>query len=131
MTDAQPTDVEIYVKALTALEAETWLKESLSDLTPMKKKKGMPKNTFSYEGQWKDSHFTIIVFENVAPGFTSIWFDSTALPWPSDESCAKHAAETLNKNVRITAGGWQQQDDPDAWFEVRPNGETTELKWKT
>lgn len=130
MTDVAPTDIEIYVKNLTRSDAEAWLTVLFGPLEAQKKRKGMPKSAFPYRAQWQGNPFSLIIFEQASADFTSLWFNTTALPWNDDQSCALKAAEYFDKPVRITAGGWENGAEPDAWREVTPDGKTEEIIWK-
>lgn len=125
------TDIEIYLADLDLADAQAWLESVFGTLTSTPKRKGMPKLAHPFTAQWQGENFTLVVFEKVVPGFTSIWFDHDDLPWADDLACAFIAAKELSRNVRVTAGGWDPKQDPDAWYEVTPAGERTELIWKT
>ncbi|EAR10497.1 hypothetical protein [Reinekea blandensis] len=130
MTDVAPTDIEIYVNKLNRDDAEAWLTTVFGTLQPQKKRKGMPKSAFPYVAQWHDTTFHLMIFEQVVPGYTSLWFDTTALPWPDDQACALAAADFFKKPARITAGSWATGSDPDAWIEIMPDGQSREIIWK-
>ena len=124
-------DIEIYLAATNSDACIGWLKQHLDSLTTRPKTKGMPKKAQAFTAQWQNKDFLVLVFENVISGYTSVWLDSSELPWADDESCAKQAASELNTSVRVTAGGWQQNDDPDAWMEITPDGNSQQIIWKT
>lgn len=125
------TDIEIYVNRLDYDEAIAWLTAAFDRVSARPKKKGMPKKAFPVTIEWQQSEFLCVIFEEVVPGYTSIWFDHNNLPWPSDEACAKEAAIFLSKPVRVTAGGWAPDTDPDAWIEIHEDGRTESIIWKT
>lgn len=130
MTETQAQDIEIYVSKLARDEAESWLTGQFESLVPEKKKKGMPKTASLYRATWQNQSFPIIVFEHAAPGYTSLWFDHSELPWADDRECALVAAKHFQRNVRITAGGWENGADPDAWVEIDADGIEKEITWK-
>jgi hypothetical protein len=129
--ETKAPDIEIYVDSLSLDDATEWLKLQFEHVAPIKKKKGMPKPAFPFTVTWEQSSFLVVIFERVVPGYTSLWFDSQALPWADDLECAIAVAKQLNKSVRVTAGGWDQTADPDAWTEVSPDGSQKSLIWKT
>ena len=124
-------DIEIYVANMSASMAVEWLTQVLDQATPAPKKKGMPKNATLLNALWQQHRFSIMIMEDAVKGYTSLWFDSAILPWPNDTECAKQAAAYFNKGVRVTAGGWEDNADPDAWIDVSPRGELTTIIWKT
>ncbi len=124
-------DVEIYLENTSAETCFVWLNEQFDALTLRPKTKGIPKKAQLYSAQWHESSFLVLIYENVITGYTSIWIDSSNLPWNDDEDCGKAAASALNTNVRITAGGWQQNDEPDLWLEITPAGDSQRITWKT
>ena len=131
MTETQAMDIEVYVQSLPQPNAVEWLQSVFPVVEPQKKRKGMPKGAFPTKVRWQENEFLVIIFENVIPGYTSIWLDSSTLPWEDDEQCGLELAKALNKNVRVTAGGWQQNADPDAWLELTPDGAKNPIIWKT
>ncbi len=124
-------DVEIYVANINTEAAQKWLNSVFQVVAVMPKRKGMPKNATSFKVSWERNEFTVMVFEQAVKGYTSLWFDSPRLPWNNDSECATQAAAFYNKGVRVTAGGWEDTADPDAWIEVSPNGDVKQLIWKT
>jgi hypothetical protein len=130
-TELQPTDIEIYVSNLSQAQALQWLEKEFGTLNPLRKRKGMPKKAQLFEANWRAKAFQIMIFEEVIPSYTSIWLDQTDLPWEDDSACAQVAAKFFNSAVRVTAGGWQDKADPDAWLEFLPDGTSQTLIWKT
>jgi hypothetical protein len=124
-------DIEIYLAQTDCDTCIEWLQQHLDAITTRKKTKGMPKKAQAFTAHWNDRVFLILIYEQVVPGYTSIWLDSPDLPWDGDESCARQAAHELNTSARITAGGWQQSDDPDAWLEITADGNSQQVIWKT
>lgn len=129
MTEA--SDVEIYIANLGAPKLQSWLAEQLDAVNPKKTHKGLPKNAISLEGEWRGHRFTILILEKVAGPFTSLWLNSRELPWKDDKDCGRAAASHFDREVRVAAGGWQEHDDPDAWISIDPQGNETEIHWKT
>ena len=124
-------DIEIYLENLAVTDASAWVNSVLDSLTSTGKKKGMPKQAHSYTATWQDQSFLVVIFVDVVPGYTSIWFDNPVLPWENDEHCASAAAKALGKKARVTSGGWNQQADPDEWIEIDGEGNSSTLIWKT
>ncbi|MHA7879370.1 MAG: hypothetical protein ACX931_06255 [Saccharospirillum sp.] len=129
MTDA--SDVEIYIADVQTRTVEQWLSDQLHQFTALPRQKGMMKNATCYQGVFNDTPFTVMILERVIASFTSVWIDSNASPWPDDKSCARAAAAHFQKDVRIAAGLWQENDDPDAWISVAPDGTESAIRWQT
>jgi|TARA_B110000503_G_scaffold139102_1_gene226735 hypothetical protein len=124
-------DIEIYVQDLATDQAIAWLEVVFSEVQVAQKKKGMPKKAQPLNINWQGVTIPVVVFEEVVPGFTSIWLDSSSLPWLDDRECAIAAAQFLHLAVRIAAGSWQQDDNGDVWIEILPDGSAHEISWKT
>ena len=124
-------DIEIYVQSVSTERAIAWLESVFSEVQITQKKKGMPKKAQPLTIIWQGATIPAMVFEDVVPGFTSIWLDSQHLPWPDDQECAIAAARFLDLTVRVTAGSWQQDANGDAWLEIIPDGSAHEISWKT
>lgn len=129
MTEA--SDVEIYIAAVATANVVEWLSNELEQLEPMPRQPGMMKNASCYQGTNKKEPFTVMILEKVIGSYTSLWIDTNKSPWPDDRSCAKAAAAHFNKEVRIAAGPWQEQDDPDAWLSIDPEGTERAIRWQT
>lgn len=123
------TDIEIYLRGIKTSDVEAWLNDTFEQVTALNKKKGMPKGAHPFSVCWHNQQIKVIAFEDVEPGFTSVWFDSTNLPWHSDEQCALAAATYFKCRVRVTAGSWDQSAEPDAWLEITHDGQKTSLVW--
>ena len=124
-------DLEIYVAGINVEQSLEWLNQLFTQVTKTKKMKGMPKQAFPFSFEYENVSYEGIIYDRVADGFTSIWLNSQNLPWQDDLEWANLAAKTLGKEVRVTAGGWDQNQDPDAWMSVSPDSTTTQIIWKT
>lgn len=129
MTEA--SDVEIYITAVKSPALVAWLSSELDQLEPLPRQQGMMKNAICYRGVHKGESFTVMILEKVIGPYTSLWIDSNQSPWPDDLSCARAATVHFQKEVRIAAGPWQEEDDPDAWISVNPDGSEKAIQWQT
>ncbi|MEX0624448.1 hypothetical protein [Saccharospirillum sp.] len=129
MTEA--TDIEIYIANTSAESLKTWLADQLDAVEPAKRQAGMPQNAIAMTGHWHGQAFSILVLERVVGRFTSLWLNSNDLPWLDDPACARAASAHFNQEARISAGGWTESDDPDAWVQIIPDGTETAINWKT
>lgn len=118
-------DIEIYLARTTAGVLDAWLSKTLgtAPLTPAGK--GQWRTTGTCHGQ----PVPVLLVENAADGFSSLWFDSDQTPWPTDQEAARHAAVALGVKVRCSLGGWSPGDDPDRFWQVLPNGEEGPVHW--
>jgi hypothetical protein len=128
MTLESPTtypDIEIYL-AKAPLEAlSEWLTAAIGaePLAPAGKGK------WRTRGRLEEQEIPVLLVEKAADGFASLWFDSPATPWESDQACARAAATKLGCEVRCSLGGWQPGDDPDRFLRVLPDGSEAEIHW--
>lgn len=118
-------DIEIYLAETNIEHIDAWLREVV-DAEPLK-----PAGKRKWRSRGRDdSHdIPILLVENAADGFSSLWFDSAETPWPRDTDCARDAARALQSEVRCTLGGWQPGDDPDRFWQVLPNGSEGTIHW--
>lgn len=128
---SQAPDIEVYIPEISTEQGSEWLTSVFNSCQLAKKKKGMPKSAQPIYVEWEGQKIFCIIFEQVVPGYTSIWLDSPNLPWSSDQECALAAATYFSKPVRFVADSWQQKQDPDAWSEVDESKNVTQLIWKT
>lgn len=129
MTEA--TDIEIYIANTSADVLKTWLADQLDKVEPASGQPGMPKNAVAMTGHWHGQSFSILILERVVGRFTSLWLNNNDLPWSDDANCARAASAYFNQEARISAGGWTESDDPDAWVRIMPDGTETAISWKT
>ena len=114
-------DIEIYLQDTPAAAVAEWLAARFSGgpvaLRPAGRK------------QWRTvlpdagASIPVLVIEDAAPGFTSVWFNSAHTPWEDDLACAREAHRHFGREVRATPGSWNEGDDPDAWWSVDAAGE--------
>ena len=102
-------DIEVYLARVTLDDINAWLADVLSapPLSPAGKGK------WKTRGQYQGDSVPVLLVDNAADGFASLWFDSGHTPWHTDQECAQHAAEALQVEVRCSLGGWHPGDDPD------------------
>ncbi|WP_048306345.1 hypothetical protein [Halomonas sp. PR-M31] len=118
-------DIEIYLAKADIKRLDAWLSERLnaSPLTPAGKRK------WRSHGHQAEESIPVLLIENAADGYASLWFDSPVTPWPRDVDCAREAVEWLNCEVRCSLGGWQPGDDPDRFWQIRPDSSEEALHW--
>lgn len=118
-------DIEIYLAHTPVSALDAWLGEALNaaPLSPAGKGK------WQTAGTCHGHSVPVLLVENAADGFSSLWFDSDQTPWPTDQEAARHAASALNVKVRCSLGGWSPGDDPDRFWQVLPNGQEGPVHW--
>jgi hypothetical protein len=120
-------DIEIYLAHTPAQAVLDWLNERFPGSDAQKPRPAGKK-------QWKhrlvhgEAVLPVLVIEDAAPGFTSVWFDSPETPWADDIACAREAFARFGTEVRATPGSWREGDDPDLWWKLDAGGEGT-LHW--
>jgi hypothetical protein len=116
-------DIEIYVRDLEPDRLADWLTGAVagSELAPAARG----------SWQWRTATATIpiLVVTGVAGRYTSLWFRSARTPWTDDLSCARSASEALGREVRCSAGGWQEGDGGDGWWSVE-SGTERRIRWE-
>ncbi|MEH6648574.1 MAG: hypothetical protein V7707_00955 [Motiliproteus sp.] len=117
-------DIEIYVNKCSLKQVEDWL-ESVFEQLEANGKKG---NSYRFSATYDSNAIPITVIEKAAPGYTSIWFDSTDTPWARDLDCARQAQPQLDTEIRCIASGWKEGDEPDEWWSVTGSGEQ-KIQW--
>ena len=118
-------DIEIYLAEIDLERIAAWLGERLdaAPLSPAGKRK------WRSRGHRAGETIPILVIENAADRYSSLWFDSPATPWQRDADCARDAARALECEVRCSLGGWQPGDDPDRFWQVLPDGSEGVIHW--
>jgi hypothetical protein len=118
-------DIEIYLARADHERLDAWLGERLdaAPLVPAGKRK------WRSHGRLQGKTIPILLIENAADGYASLWFDSPATPWARDADCARDAAKALDCEVRCSLGGWQPGDDPDRFWQVLPDGREDAIDW--
>ncbi len=119
-------DIEIYVHKRSLEQLCAWLGSVFDQIEATGSKGNSHRFTASNAGL----SIPITVIEKAAPGYTSIWFDSDATPWPHDLDCARQAQPQLDCEIRCIAAGWQEGDEPDEWWSVSADGEQ-KIQWNS
>ncbi|MDI4637294.1 MULTISPECIES: hypothetical protein [Halomonadaceae] len=118
-------DIEIYLAKAPIEALDAWLAASL-DAPPLSR---AGKRQWRTTGHLDGTKVPVLLVEQAADGFASLWFDSGATPWPRDADCARSAASALDVEVRCSLGGWQPGDDPDRFWRVQPDGQEDAITW--
>ncbi|PMR76199.1 hypothetical protein [Billgrantia endophytica] len=118
-------DIEIYLAQAPLDALDAWLGERLdaAPLSPAGRRKWQTRG--HHDGQT----VPILLVENAADGYASLWFDSAHTPWARDADCAREVAERLGVEVRCSLGSWQPGDDPDRFWRVLPDGSEAVIEW--
>jgi hypothetical protein len=123
--DTRYPDIEIYLAKAPREALDAWLADAIAaaPLAPAGKGK------WRTRGRREDGEIPVLLIEQAADGFASLWFDSPDTPWSDDRACARAAARRLGGEVRCSLGGWQPGDDPDRFWQVLPDGREAEIDW--
>ncbi|WP_148253268.1 hypothetical protein [Aidingimonas lacisalsi] len=118
-------DIEIYLADISVDALNDWLSERLD--APALSRAG--KRKWRTTGNLHGLTIPVLLIEQAADGFASLWFDSDATPWAKDIDCAREAVERFDCEVRCSLGSWQPGDDPDRFIRVLPDGTEEEMDW--
>lgn len=118
-------DIEIYLANVSVDSIGQWLVTRL-DAAPLE---AAGKHKWRTTGHLDGQRIPVLLVERAADNFTSLWFDSSATPWPRDADCARDASAALGCEVRCSLGGWQPGDDPDRFWRVLPDGREDAITW--
>ncbi|MCM2972328.1 hypothetical protein [Larsenimonas suaedae] len=119
-------DIEIYLAPIDKDAILAWLNETFSQTRDWQP---------SGKGKWRtlftmaEGELPVLLIENAADRFSSLWLDSSATPWPRDVDCARAAQAALGVEVRCSLGGWQPGDEPDRFYRVKAGGEEEVFHW--
>nr|WP_298414933.1 hypothetical protein [uncultured Halomonas sp.] len=118
-------DIEIYLAQANIKRLDAWLCDRLNapSLAPAGKRK------WRTQGHQNGESIPVLLIENAADGYASLWFDSDATPWTRDVDCAREAVERLDCEIRCSLGGWQPGDEPDRFLQVCPGGKEGAIHW--
>jgi hypothetical protein len=121
------SDLEIYVKLDKLEPIESWLARHFAGISVVRSKG----RTRTYHAQWQGMTIEIFLCRDAGhTGFSSVTFNQKDIPWHNDVDCAREACRALGVEIRCSESAWQEGDDPDLWYSVRPDGESR-MVWKT
>lgn len=115
-------DIEIYLASTPAPSVLDWLATRFP-ASAGNKARPAGKKQWRLQVQDGETIIPVLIIEDAAPGFTSVWFDSPATPWPDDIACAREVFAHFRTEVRATPGSWHEGDDPDLWWHLGASGE--------
>ncbi len=127
-TNNQP-DIEIYVKDTTADELRSWLQKRLGALVVEPVRGTVTQLRAERDGLVIPVRIMTAV---VGKAWSCVWFDSPDTPWADDLACGRDCFAVLGKEVRCSAGNFDEArgDDPDAFIRINAEGEQA-ISWKT
>jgi hypothetical protein len=125
----QSPDIEIYIKQGNIDEIRQWLSHSFENITHRTPTNNAQKQ-YHYHATYHQQSIPILIVPQVIDHYTSVWINSPQTPWKNDIECARDAYQALQKEIRCTAGSWEQSEDPDLWWSITQKQETTVI-WKT
>jgi len=121
-------DIEVYVKGTSEEQLVEWLSTALGSTEYKGKLQGGLQH---YQVNHKGQSLPIMIMPAVVgKAWNSVWFDTPDTPWQDDISCAQQMAKELNTEIRCIRSGWDEEQDPDEWLKVLPDGSTEEILWK-
>ena len=114
-------DIEIYVKEDFLDELTNWLEQQIGPLQLGEWKGNTRRGTLQAAPP-----IPLMLVRRAAGRWASIWFDSDATPWATDLECARAVAAGIQREVRCSVGGWEEEQgeaDADRWMKVTVEGE--------
>lgn len=115
-------DIEIYILSCPTERIIRWLEQDFAVTSVSKVSDTATKVFLEHDGK----PIPVTILEQAAgKKFTSVWFDSAGTPWADDMTCAKHAHQNLNCEVRCNFQGWSESEeqDPDLWWRINDKDE--------
>lgn len=119
-------DIEIYLKEDFLGELSGWLEQHVGrvDLGPWVG--NLQRGTLHGE-----TSMPLMIVRKATGKWASICFESEHTPWATDLECARALAAGINREVRCSIGGWQEEhgeSNADSWMKVTADGEE-EFVW--
>lgn len=119
-------DIEIYLKEDFLDELNGWLEQHVGSI-----ELGSWTNTMRRGTLHGETAIPLMIVRKAAGKWASIWFESEHTPWATDLDCARAVAAGINREVRCSIGGWQEEHgeaNADSWMKVTAEGEE-EFVW--
>ncbi|SDR80185.1 hypothetical protein SAMN05216198_0458 [Halopseudomonas litoralis] len=119
-------DIEIYLKEDFLDELIGWLEQHVGRV-----ELGSWANTMRRGTLHGETAIPLMIVRKAAGKWASIWFESEHTPWATDVDCARAVAAGINREVRCSIGGWQEEHgeaNADSWMKVTAEGEE-EFVW--
>src|SRR5690606_4149341 len=114
-------DIESYVNEDFLDELSCWLEQLGGPLHLGEWKGNTRRRTLQAEPP-----VPLMLVRRAAGRWASIWFDSDATPWATDLEWARAVAAGIQREVRCSVGGWEEEQgeaDADRWMKVTVEGE--------
>ena len=119
-------DIEIYLKEDFLDELNGWLEQHVGRVELDPWAGTMRRGTLHGE-----TAMPLMIVRKAAGKWASIWLESEDTPWATDLDCARAVAAGINREVRCSIGGWQEEHgeaNADSWMKVTSEGEE-EFVW--
>ena len=115
MSETGFPDIEIYLRDCSTERVLDWLKQEF-DGTQMNTLRQDHK-VLQLEMSTHGNTLSVTLYFDALPGYTVVWFDTSATPWNTDLACARAAALHLGCEVRCSVGG-SDDTDSEQWWRV-------------
>lgn len=113
-------DIEIYLQEDFLDELTSWINQHAGRVELSPWSGTLRRGVLLHEG----SRIPLIIVRKAVGKWASIYFESAHTPWASDLDCARAVATGINREVRCSIGGWQEEQgesNADNWMKVTAN----------
>lgn len=114
-------DIEIYLKEDFLDDLTAWLDQQVGRV-----ELGPWSGTTRRGTLHGDCAIPLMIVRKAAGKWASVWFESDRTPWDTDLDCARAVASGIDREVRCSIGGWEEEQgeaDADRWLKVTSAGE--------
>ncbi len=121
-------DIEIYVQCRDLAAILKWLETVFSAIEIEQSDGKRIAGSIQLDPNTGAADFLLL--GKAAEDYSSVWFKQNLTPWDNDIDCGRAAFEALQREVRVSAGGWTEGDEDDLFLRINSDGESRFL-WRT
>jgi hypothetical protein len=121
-------DIEIYVHCRDLAAIVKWMDTVFSAIEIEQSSEKRIAGSIQLDANTDACDFLLL--GKAAAGYSSVWFKQNLTPWDTDIDCGRAAFEALQREVRVSAGGWTEGDEDDLFVRINGDGESRFL-WRT
>lgn len=115
-------DIEIYVHCRSLPTIVDWLETCFVVVEVRQTSEQQIAGQLRLEPNAEPCDFLLL--QKAAGAYSSLWFKQNRTSWDTDIDCGRALFKALQREVRVSAGGWTESEEDDLFVRINGDGES-------